>query len=93
MNALGVKKNANETIDRQRISQLKQELKEKFRHQVFSATDLTNIASGQSELTLLIEGLHLKEVHIDLIYALIELFQEGQIEIVDRHLFQCRIKS
>ncbi|GAP95822.1 hypothetical protein NIES2104_23470 [Leptolyngbya sp. NIES-2104] len=93
MNAVGVKKDANETIDRHHINQIKQKLKEKFRHQAFSATDLRNIASGQSELTLLIEDWHLKEVHINLIYALIELFQEEQLDIVDRYSLQFRMKS
>lgn len=93
MNALGVKKDPNEVIDRPQIHQIKQELTEKFKSQTFSAADLRSIAFGQSELTLLIEDLHIKELHINLIYAFVELSQEGRIEIVDRNPFQCRIKS
>ncbi|BAU14786.1 hypothetical protein LEP3755_53390 [Leptolyngbya sp. NIES-3755] len=93
MNAVGVKKDSNEVIDRQQINQIKQTLKEKFRDRSFSAPDLSKIASGQSELTLLIENLQIKEVHINLIYALIEHYQADRVEVIDRNPWRCRIKS
>lgn len=93
INGLGVKKDSNEFVDRAEINWIKKTLKERFRHQAFHAADLRNIAFGQSELTLLVEDLHLKEVHINLIYAFVELYQKEQIDIVDRHPLQCRIKS
>lgn len=93
INAFGVKKDIDETIDRNQINQFKTVLKEKFNHQAFSATDLRNIAFGQSELTILVEKLHLKEIHINMIYAFLELLQEERLEILDRNPLQCRIKS
>ena len=78
-----VSKAPHEQIDRSQIDQIKIKLKEKFSNQAFQPANLKLIWAGESELIILTENLRLRSMQINLIYAVIELYQEKQLEFVE----------
>lgn len=76
-----VNKAPSEEIDRNLINQTKIELKKNFSNQAFDPAELSLIWAGESELVLLTQNLRLRAVHINLIYAVVELYQEEQLDL------------
>ncbi len=79
-----VGKASDENMERNEINRIKYELKEKLGNQSFRLIDIKHLYPGKSELTLLTESTYLEQVHVNLIYAFIELYREAQIDIVSR---------
>ncbi|MBD1842224.1 hypothetical protein H6F89_02120 [Cyanobacteria bacterium FACHB-63] len=87
-----VNKASGEQIDRNQIDQTKLELKKKFSNQAFDPADLRLIWAGESEFALLSANLRLQAVHINLIYAVIELYREQQLDLVELDSLKFRLK-
>lgn len=83
----------DEKVDRGAIERIKLELKERFKHHAFSTQDLHLLYPGESNLSLLYDGLHLRDIHINLVYALVEFRQQNQLKVSDRNASSFYIKS
>ncbi|MEP0917755.1 hypothetical protein NC981_13060 [Leptolyngbya sp. DQ-M1] len=87
-----VNKASDEQIDRHQINQIKIELEKKFSNQAFDPAGLGLIWAGESEFVLLSANLCLQAVHINLIYAVIELYREQQLDLVELDSPKFRLK-
>ncbi|MBD2079693.1 hypothetical protein [Leptolyngbya sp. FACHB-17] len=79
-----IDKSSQEEIDLSAIEQIKLELLLQFQQQSFSVPDLQRHYPGESRLFLLDDSIAVRAIHINLVYALLELHQQNQLRIVDR---------
>ncbi|MBD1845320.1 hypothetical protein H6F89_18295 [Cyanobacteria bacterium FACHB-63] len=77
-------KSPTEAMDRSAINQIKLELQEQFQQQPVSVPELQGRYSGESQLFLLYDSVAVRAVHINLVYALVELYQQNQLRVIDR---------
>lgn len=75
-------KSLNEQVERASVDRIKLELKNKFQDQSFGVKELQILYSGESNLLLLYDSIDLKNIHINLVYALTELYQQNQLKII-----------
>lgn len=79
-----ISKSPTEEIDLSAIEQIKLELRGQFQQQSFSVPDLQRRYPGESRLFLLDDSVAVRAVHINLVYALIELYERNQLRVIDR---------
>lgn len=78
-----VGKSPNEQVERGEIERIKLDLKEKFKNQSFSLKALQLLYPGESDLSLLFANARLSNIHINLVYALVELSQQNRLKLID----------
>ncbi|MEP0917000.1 hypothetical protein NC981_09225 [Leptolyngbya sp. DQ-M1] len=87
-----IDRSSDEEIDLSAIEQIKLELQEQLQQQSFSVPDLQQHYPGESRLFLLDDSIAIRAIHINLVYALLELYQQNQLRIVGRNPVRFRIE-
>jgi hypothetical protein len=82
--AFAISKSSQEQIDLSTIEQIKLDLQEQFQQQSFGVPDLQHRYPGSSRLFFLHDSVAVRAVHINLVYALIKLYQQNQLRVMDR---------
>jgi hypothetical protein len=82
--AFAISKSSQEQIDLSAIEQIKLDLQEQFQQQSFGVPDLQHRYPGASRLFFLYDSVAVRAIHINLVYALIELNQQNRLRVMDR---------